>query len=237
VKRRSLALAVLLPAAIALSSAPLAGCPDGGGTTEDDAGADVGPSPCATGFLGDPNAAPEIELRALTATGEDVPLTEGGELAIIFPPQGGRVAFLGVRARNVDGCGLKIIGALRDPVSKGVTLDGRTVNLAREADGWGTTGRGANITNIDDSQAIGDYSNVPLCPNSWAKQDVFDEPFEVEVQITDRLKRAATKKVTVTPRCAEPGARETSCRCLCKAGYVLGESCGEDAGAPEGGTP
>lgn len=200
-----------------------------------DADTDAGPSICPTGFLGDPTKEPVIELRALRTDGTDVPLAEGDDLAIIFPPQGGRVAFLGVRATNVDGCAMQIIGALRDPLSQRVMIDGRTVNLTREADGWGTTGRGAKLTNIEDSQAIGDYSNVPLCPNSWADQDIFDKPFEVEVVVTDRRKRKASKRVTVTPRCAEPGAKETACRCLCKKGYVLGESCGEDAGAPDGG--
>ena len=222
---------------IATGAASFAGCSDENASPPDagaEASVEAGPSTCPTGFLGDPSKDPEIELRALTADGADVPLTEGSDLAIILPPQGGRVAFLGVRARNVDGCEMKIIGALRDPVSKRVTLDGRVVNLTREADGWGTTGRGANITNIDDSQAIGDYSNVPLCPNSFAQQDVFDKPFEVEVVITDRLKRTVTKRVNVTPRCAQPGARETACRCLCRGDYVLGETCGEDAGVEAG---
>jgi hypothetical protein len=194
----------------------LAACP-----TEDDPAA----TECAAGFLGDPAAEPLLELRALRADGSDVPLAEGDDLAVVFPPQGGRVAFVGVRALNVDGCGLQLIGALRDPLSKQIRLDGRTVNLRREPDGWGTTGRGAE-TDIGSSDAIGDYSNIPLCPNQWADQDLFDNPFELEVQIKDRRGKTATKKMTVTPRCAEPGDKETACLCLCKQGYVLGESCG-----------
>lgn len=242
--RRSLVL--LVSASVFGAASTLAGCPsetpvnptsdagDGGA----DVTIDVGPSPCPTGFLGDPSKPPELELRALSKDGKDVPLVDGSELAVILPPQGGRVAFVGVRARNVDGCAMKIVGAMRDPTATkgGVTLDGRVVNLTREPDGWGTTGRGADITNIEDSQAIADYSNIPLCPNSWADQDVYDKTFEVEVAITDRLQRTISKVVKVTPRCAEPGARESACRCLCKAGHVLGDTCGEDAGT-EGGTP
>lgn len=192
-----------------------------------------GPTPpvqCAAGFLGDATKEPMIELRALRPDGTDVPLRDGDDLAVLFPPQGGRVAFVGARVVNVDGCGLQIIGALRDPLSKQVRLDGRTLNLRREPDGWGTTGRGST-TDIESSDEIGDYSNIPLCPNQWANQDVFDVPFELEVQITDRRKKTATAKILVTPRCAEPGPKETACRCLCKKDYVLGESCGEDAGA------
>lgn len=188
---------------------------------------------CPAGFLGDPAKDPVIELRALRANGTDVPIAEGDDLAVVFPPQGGRVAFVGVRAINVDGCGMQLVGALRDPLSKQVRLDGRTVNLRKEPDGWGTTGRGAE-TDLGSSDAIGDYSNVPLCPNQWADQDLFDQPFELEVQIKDRRGKTASKKIHVTPRCAEPGEKETACRCLCRKGYVLGETCGEDAGVDSG---
>ena len=129
-----------------------------------------------------------------------------------------------------------MIGALRDLGSRQIRIDGRTDNLRKEPDGWGTTGQGTT-TNIEDSAAIGDYSNIPLCPNQWADVDVFDKPFELEVLVQDRRKKKMTKVITVTPRCAEPGAKETACRCLCKRGYVLGEPCGEDAGALDAGTP
>lgn len=196
-----------------------------------DAGPDVvrADADCPAGYLGDPDAPIEMELRALRADGKDVPIAEGDDLAVLFPPQGGRVAFVGVRARNLNGCAVQLIGALRDPLSKQVRLDGRTVNLRKEPDGWGTTGRGAE-TDIGSSDAIGDYSNMPLCPNQWADQDVFDVPFELEVVITDKDKKTATTKIVVTPRCAEPGEKETACRCLCRKGYILGETCGEDAG-------
>jgi hypothetical protein len=229
-------LTVLAP--IALAAIALAGCPGGDDTQPVvDAGPEAAPdSPtdCPAGFLGDPAKEIQIELRALHADGSDHPLNDGDDLAIIFPPQGGRVAFVGVRAINLDGCGVQVTGALRDLGSRQVRIDGRTVNLRKEPDGWGTTGQ-STMTNIEDSAAIGDYSNIPLCPNQWADVDVFDHAFEVEVQVKDRRKKSATKVIKVTPRCAEPGAKETACRCLCKKGYVLGESCGEDAGVPDGG--
>lgn len=230
------AIALLL-APIAGAAFVLAGCPGGGGATGDDAGAEVpdtGPATCPAGYLGDPSKDIQLELRALRADGTDVPLNEGDDLAIVFPPQGGRVSFLGVRATNLNGCGVQVIGALRDLGSRQVRTDGRTVNLQKEPDGWGTTGQGTT-TNIEDSAAIGDYSNVAVCPNEWADVDVFDQPFEVEVRVVDRAKKTATKVIQVTPRCSEPGAKETACRCLCKHGYVLGQPCGEDAGAADGG--
>jgi hypothetical protein len=140
---------------------------------------------------------------------------------------------VGVRALNLDGCGAQVTGALRDLGSRQVRLDGRTVNLRKQADGWGTTGTGTT-TNLEDSAAIGDYSNIPTCPNQWADVDVFDQPFELEVIVQDRRKKKASKIIRVTPRCAEPGAKETACRCLCKHGYQLGEACGDDAGTDAG---
>lgn len=220
---------VLATASACDDDAPLPGT-DGGSDAMDDALSSV----CPTGYLGDPAAPATIELRALRADGTDVAIAEGADLAVIFPPQGGRVAFVGVRARNVDGCGMQVIGALRDPLSKQLRLDGRTVNLRREPDGSGVTGKGI-ATDLASADDIGNYSNVPLCPNQWADQDVFDQPFELEVQIQDRRGKTASAKIGVIPRCAEPGAKLTSCRCLCKKGYVLGETCGEDAGVADGG--
>ncbi len=228
--------------AFAAAALVLAGCPAGtdatpGGDAGDgsaEAGPETGTVDCPAGYLGDPSKDIELELRALRADGTDVALNDGDDLAIVFPPQGGRVSFLGVRATNLNGCGVQVLGALRDIGSRQVRVDGRTVNLTKEADGWGTTGQGTSA-DIENSAAIGDYSNVPVCPNEWADVDVFDQPFEVEVQVKDRAKKTAKKVIKVTPRCSEPGAKETACRCLCKHGYVLGEACGEDAGAPDGG--
>jgi hypothetical protein len=221
------ALALLLLAPVAL----LGGCPGGGDApAPDDAGTDAdAASPCAAGFLGDPALEPQIELRTLKADGSDVPLADGNDLAIILPPQGGRVAFVGIRATNLDGCGVQITGALRDPATKQIRVDGRTTNLNREPDGWGVSGRGTT-TNIEDSALIADYSNIPLCPNQWASTDVYDQTFELEVIVQDRRKKQVSKIIKVTPRCAEPGAKETSCRCICKKDYALGDVCGADGG-------
>lgn len=225
-----LAALLLCPASVVT----LAGCPsEDTPTPATDAAPPVPETSCATGYLGDPQKDVVMDLRTLRADGTDVPLKAGDDLAIVFPPQGGRVAFVGVHATNLDGCGVQITGALRDKTTKQVRLDGRTVNLRRESDGYGTTGEGAQ-TDLENSSAIGDYSNIPLCPNQWASTDVMDQVFELEVVLQDVHGKKADVKIDVTPRCAEPGAKEDACRCLCKAGYVLGETCGEDAGVDGG---
>jgi hypothetical protein len=228
---------ILVIALLAAPASVLGGCPGGEDAAPPDAGPnDSGvdsPTECPAGFLGDPAKEPMIELRALKADGTDVPLAEGDDLAVIFPPQGGRVAFVGVRAINIDACGVQITGALRDISTAQIRLDGRTLNLDREPDGWGTSGHGT-ITKFEESALIGNYSNIPLCPNQWAAVDIFDQTFELEVLVQDRRKKQVSKKIKVTPRCAEPGAKQAACRCLCKKNYVLGESCGEDAGTDGG---
>jgi hypothetical protein len=181
---------------------------------------------CGVGFFGDPAKEPLLEIRILDAMGADKPLADKDEVAMIFPPQGGRVIFVGARATNVDGCGLQLLGAVRDPATKQVRIDARTVNLVPSGDGWGASGTATQTTQA----AIASYSNVPLCPNQWSATDVFGHEYELTVTITDRRKRVATKTVRVVPRCAEPANLE-ECLCLCKQGYVLGESCVSDAGA------
>ncbi|HSO36391.1 MAG TPA: hypothetical protein VLT33_27880 [Labilithrix sp.] len=228
---------ILLTAVLVVPAGLLGGCPGGYDAGPGDAGADVvadSPTICPAGFLGDPALEPVIELRALKADGSDVPLNDGDDLAVIFPPQGGRVAFVGIRAINLDACGVQITGALRDTTTAQIRADGRTLNLDREPDGWGTSGHGTTAK-IEESALIGNYSNIPLCPNQWASTDVYDKTFELEVLVQDRRKKQVSKKIKVVPRCAEPGAKEIACRCLCKKDYVLGQVCGEDAGT-DGGT-
>src|SRR6185437_13326487 len=102
----------------------LLGCPDGALKPSPDGGK-IAPtfpvtdaSPCAAGYLGDRAAPPRMELRQLLADGGDVPIKDGDDLDVLFPPQGGRVAFVGVRATNVDGCGIQVTGVLRDPTTQ-----------------------------------------------------------------------------------------------------------------------
>ncbi len=174
----------------------------------------------------------EVEIRALRADGADVPMKDGAELPLLFPPQGGRVSFVGVRVKNIDPCGVRLLGAVRDIKSRQVRIDGRTVNLQRDREGYGVTGLGN--TDVTSDVAIAAYSNVPLCPNQWAEESIFDAEYELEVVVTDRSGKKGGAKIKVIPKCAEP-MREAQCKCLCKKGYVLGEACGEDAGILDGG--
>jgi len=184
----------------------------------------AGASGCTVGFLGDPAGSPRLEIIALKAGDIIAPIDDGGTVEMILPPQGGRVLFVGVRATNVDGCGLQLTGALREESHDAgqVRFDSRTVDLIPDDGGWGASGTGTVST------AISNFSNIPVCPNEWSATDIYGSSYGLEVTIVDHENRQLTRKIQVTPECGQP-ANLAECLCICKAGYVLGQSCA-DAG-------
>jgi hypothetical protein len=187
---------------------------------------DAGPPGCGIPFLGDPRREPELELIALDAQGKSAPVKDGDAVAMILPIQGGRVIFTGVRATNVDPCGVKIAGALRDLATRQARPDIRTVNLTPTGDGWG----------VSDPEDLSSFANVPVCPNQWSKTDLFGATYELSVTLIDRDKRTFTRAAKVRPACAELD-NFAECTCICKGGYVLGEACdASDGGNPDGGS-
>jgi hypothetical protein len=155
-----------------------------------------------------------MQVIARGADGVSTPIEDGSPVALIFPPQGGRVIFAGVRATNIDACGATLTGVLRDPQNNKICIDFRTVNLEPSADGWGGS--------VDSD--ISTFANIPVCPNQWSSKDAFAGEYELEVIVKDRDDRGLKKMVHVKPACAEP-ENESQCLCICKQGYVLGESC------------
>jgi hypothetical protein len=199
----------------------------GGGCPDDDGTGGEGPLPCDAGFLGDESADPVLEAFFWGEDDADHAVTEGAVLDLIEPPQGGKVAFIGVRARNVFACRALLSGTLRDPTNNQVRFDTRTVNLDPEADGQGRV-------------AVGDlslYANVPICQNSWSDQTVYDGDYSLEVKLTDEQGRVAEATYPVRLRCTEKSqARESGpevleeCLCICREDYMLGDTCEGGAG-------
>jgi hypothetical protein len=215
---RVLSLGLLIgPIAVALGALP-SGC----GPTPEPPQPDAGPA-CKLAYIGDKTKDIQLELLALDPALKSMPLKDGDALPMIVPPQGGYVVFVGVRANNLDPCGVKLSGVMRDPTTQQVMVDSRTVNLDRAADGWGLTSDGD----------IASFANVSVCPNQWASMDLYGHTFEVQVTVVDKDKRTATIKAPVKPTCAEPEF-VADCMCTCKQGYVLGEMC--DGGASTGST-
>lgn len=212
----------LLGAAFSVSLALAAACGPSPAPSSD-AGADAEPHGCTTGFVGDASKDVEIAITVIGTSPTATLVNEGDVVPVIFPPQGGRVIFAGARAKNLDACGVTLTGAVRDLATKQVRVDARTVNLLPAADGFVET----------DPTDFSTFSNVPVCPNQWSDTDIFGTEYELEITIADRAGRTATKTLRVTPECAEPD-RKAECLCICKAGYVLGETCA-DAGAGDAG--
>jgi hypothetical protein len=182
---------------------------------------------CTVGFLGDDASPPELQIIALQAGDSIVDVDDGGTVDMLLPPQGGRVLFVGVRATNVDGCGLELTGALRDEHTQQVRFDTRTIDLVLDDGGWGASGTGTVSTDISN------FSNIPVCPNQWSTTDVYGNSYGLEVTILDRESRTLTKQIRVTPRCGQP-ANLAECLCICKAGYSLGEACVDAGGMDDG---
>lgn len=170
---------------------------------------------CQIPFLGDPTMAPEIELVSLEPGWSMLaPIVVGGSISLLQPPNAGRVIFVGARVRNMNPCAIRLVGQLEDPVSGRIRLDSRLVNFEPTNDGWGGSV----------PMEVSTLSNLAVCPNQWAMQDIFDKEYELTVTVTDRDGRNVTQSARVVPTCDEPG-KEASCTCLCKQGYKLGEQC------------
>lgn len=203
---------------ITLCTAALSGCPDNPPNPPNDGGA--GGSSCTLEYVGDKDAPIEIEVVTLDPDYVAQPFTDGGDASILFPPQGGRVIFAGVRAKNLDPCAVRLTGAMRDPVTMQVRIDTRTVNLDPTEDGWGQS----------DAGDISTFSNIPVCPNNWSDQDVFDQTFGLEMRVKDKDGKEGSAVLNVVPRCNEVKTvdgqdLQKDCLCICKEGYVTGEMC------------
>jgi hypothetical protein len=186
------------------------------------------PVPCSAGFLGDAAAPVELDLTAVNPDYVTEPLADGGTISLMQPPQGGQVLFVGLRATNVDSCGLQLTGALRNETTESLTVDSRTINLIPTGDGWGVTGTiGANVVGV-----VSNFANIPACANHWSASDVDGHEYGLEVTIKDRGGRKGLKTIRVTPECNEPMSA-ANCVCICRAGYVTGSAC--PAPSPDGG--
>jgi hypothetical protein len=211
---RTLSVAVAIAALGCTGADPESPASGGAGGSSSGGSSSGGGPGCKLGFLGDPSAQVEMKVVARSADGVATEISDGAEVAMILPPQGGRVIFVGAFATNVSACGVELHGDLRDKTTGQVRVDARTTNLKPHNDGWGGP--------VDAD--ISTFSNIPLCPNQWASTAVYDNPFDLTVTITDPEGRTATKTIEVVPVCGEP-QHEAECLCQCQKDYVLGEAC------------
>jgi hypothetical protein len=197
----------------------LAACGNGGVTPPADAPA---AADACSGFVGDPARPVEVEILVRDAAGAVGPVADGADVPLVQPPQGGKVIFAGVRARNLDTCGpVQILGSVRDgtaPTDRIVGLDGRPIDLVPAGDGWAES---------REPMQLSSYANIPVCPNHTSSRDLFGEDYQLTVSVLDSDDRRGSRSVIVRPFCAEP-QHEAGCLCTCKQGYRLGEQCPGD---------
>jgi hypothetical protein len=173
--------------------------------------------PCV---IGDPTAPAEIELVARGVDGLVVPFTDGDEVDLILPVQGGKVFYLGVQGRNLT-CHVQLTGALtdtcQDPPRFGA-LDGRTVIL--EDDGSGK----AVPVNDPQAEVVANMSNIAACPLAVATHDIDRGEWGFQIRVTEGFREGEDERRvhnltgTVRPRCAQPDHFE-DCSCECDADF------------------
>jgi hypothetical protein len=169
-------------------------------------------------FVGDVAKSAEFDVVYRTADGELKLAEDMAQVPLIQPPQGGKVLFLGVRARNLDGCGLTLATALVEPESGAVvSLERRPVTLEANGEGWMEPQRPTEASN---------YSNLPACPRADLARSIEGEVYELRVNITDAAGRKAERSMRIVPACGEPGLLEL-CHCECSKDYRLGGGCAE----------
>ena len=120
--------------------------------------------------------------------------------------------------------------SLRDPTNNQVRFDARTANLVIDGD-WGTTRPGEFSV----------YANIPSSHNQWSDLSLFEDEYILEVRVKDREDRVAEASYTVRPQCTElsqarpPGPDVLAeCLCICRAGYMIGDTCQGEGGAGGG---
>ena len=173
-------------------------------------------------FFGDESKPLEFDIVHRDADGECVSTEEMGEIPLIQPPQGGKVLFVGVRARNLNGCGLTLATALVEPDTGSViSLERRPVMLEPVGDGWMEPERPTEASN---------YSNLPACPRADLERSIEGEPYELRVSITDKDGRKGSASMQVIPICGESKLAEL-CQCECSKDYRLGGACSKPAEA------
>lgn len=182
-------------------------------------------------FIGDQSKDPEIGLVYRSSDGVMHELAAGGQVPLILPPQGGKVMFIGVRAKNIDGCPVTLTASLRDQCTNNlVALEERPVTLEATGDGWLTP---------KVPTALENYSNLPACPRASIDRDINNEPYELTIKVEDKTGRKGSVKMMVTPACMDSSEKD-QCECECAAEYRQGLACsGEhpDSGVPPGTCP
>lgn len=163
------------------------------------------------------DAAPaELALVYRSRDGVAMPAVADAPVPLTFPPQGGFVLLVGVRARHLDPASVTITASLRDPGTDQVlSVEQRPVTLVADADGWASPAMPDGLFN---------WGNLPACPLANTPKSINAQPYVLRIAAADATGASAEARVTIVPTC-EDGAAGDTCRCECRQGYHLGDPC------------
>lgn len=160
--------------------------------------------------IGDPSAPIELQFMNWDAASVIVPTQANQPVALLPAEQGGWAAVLGARARNLDGCDVKMTTAVVDTVNNQIiAIDQRDTLLAVDAEGWGVS-------------AADTFSHLGLCPQVTSTRNLHGEPYILRIRLEDLNGKTASAQITVVPTCP---AGPSLCTCECDKDYVLGQTC------------
>jgi hypothetical protein len=175
---------------------------------------------CGDTVAGDASQDAVVEPMVFQPGGYRVP-EEGAQVPLIAGGQGGLMIIAGVRARNVDTCGVTVRARL-------LSLDGQLLSesfserrLDKREDG------SAEIVDDDGSHGL------ILFPCDFSEERAVGISRMLEVTVTDSDGRSATSRTTVVSTCGDLGEWcENTCGARNDAGVDGG---GQDAGTDGGG--
>lgn len=180
---------------------------------------------CGNTVAGDEAAQLQVEPMVFVADRFVVP-QDGAEVPVIAGSQGGLMVIAGVRARNVDTCGVMVQARLLTPDERVLSDTMLEKNLT------GTDEQTAEIVDDDGSDGL------TLFPCDSGDVHGVGELRILELVATDRNGRTATSRTTIIPTCGQYGSW---CEDRCApwaaepdAGTDGGTDGGSDAGSDGG---
>ncbi len=186
----------------------LAACDDGGTSK---------PSACTP--VGDGAAPAVVELVEIGEDGAFHTISDGGEIHLQRPLQGGHVVYIGARVTGICVDQVAITGRIRDLATRRVVAKETRQGLALDDRGDGTA--------LPHEATLGDVANIALCPDLTGDTDVMGTTFTLELEVADTAGRVAQASARVTPVCGqtEGSPERSTCECECRIGAQNG-GCG-----------
>ena len=187
------------------------GCKNGDATV--DAMIDSRPDLNTMCAVGDVSAPMELQPGYINQNAF-TPVTELSPVTMQTAGQGNYILVMGVRARNVNACAQYTLTiALRDTCANTLmSVESRTSVLMDTGDGWAVP------------RNISYYAIAGACPQVSPMRDIFEQPYKVELILSDDNGKEAMTSVHVVPTCPL-GADNADCLCTCDRDYVLGGVC------------